>query len=657
MRIESIQIDTETASQVGLKEIYLSKLGQVVLIAGRNGAGKSRLLRLLSTQIPQLINLKRSYDDFQRQVFTETKSARDIRIAINKSKVDIENLTNQTEKEMVLFRLEAEERRAAAFTRQAHSGTKLLQKLDRFKLIGEGDPFFYVPKDIKLVDPNTFTKQKLQQSAAAVSKNGLDGLSAGTLAAIQLAQDRYFNVIHPLSQASDELRLNTEQNYERLRHIIQQFIGADLKRDSDGDATLFDKPLGQTNLSNGQIVLLQFSVALYAQASSLIDVVLLLDEPENHLHPAALNYVLDRLQKVVTRGQIWIATHSINVLAHFDNPTIYYMEDGALSYAGDIPEKVLAGLLGNEEEREKLANFLSLPFEMSSTRFAYESLLVPEVVMTSGKDPQLQQIQGALRQVREVQGKVRVLDFGAGRGRLIATIKDVEPSIANESSATWLDYVAYDPYPINAAECQANIERVYGPVSDRYFSDLGLLRTRYHDGSFDMVLLTNIFHEIPPQQWTKVLRDIMQLLKPEGFLLIVEDQRLPHGERAHEYGFLLFDTLEFRRLFAIAAQDEEQGLYVVQAERGDRLKAHYFKRELLARITPETKKLALEELQANAKREISRIRTQSEHSLRWSGKSGHGESNFPLSWKQQNQPVNGHEPSTMQPFGPRQSAA
>ena len=31
--------------------------------------------------------------------------------------------------------------------------------------------------------------------------------------------------------------------------------------------------------------------------------------------------------------------------------------------------------------------------------------------------------------------------------------------------------------------------------------------------------------------------------------------------------------------------------------------------------------------------------------VRWSGRNGHGESNFPLSWKQQDQPANGHEPS------------
>jgi SAM-dependent methyltransferase len=211
---------------------------------------------------------------------------------------------------------------------------------------------------------------------------------------------------------------------------------------------------------------------------------------------------------------------------------------------------------------------------------------------------------------------VRVLDFGAGRGRLIATIDDMEPTGANEQPIEWLDYVAYDPYPSNAVECQANIERVYGQATGRYFSDLGALRTHCHDGSFDMLLLTNVFHEIPPQEWTKLSRDIELLLKPEGFLLIVEDQRLPHGERAHKYGFLLFDTLEFRKLFSITAQDEAQVRYVVQTERGGRLKAHYFKRELLARMTPETKRLALMELQNNAKREISRIRTQTEHSFK-----------------------------------------
>jgi hypothetical protein len=43
--------------------------------------------------------------------------------------------------------------------------------------------------------------------------------------------------------------------------------------------------------------------------------------------------------------------------------------------------------------------------------------------------------------------------------------------------------------------------------------------------------------------------------------------------------------------------------------------------------------------------------------LRWSRRNGHGESNFPVSWKHKNRPVNGNEPSTMWPFERRPSAA
>jgi ABC-type multidrug transport system ATPase subunit len=616
MQIEAVKIDSHKAEALGLKKVEFAKLGQVVLIAGRNGSGKSRVLSLLSSEIPQAVNAVNRSEYLNNSIFENNSN-------ISNNNTAIEYLNSQIVKESDSRKIAHLNKQIAdykgyteSYKNQINMYERELELATTIRFNGFGEVLSYVPSTLGLTDPNSFNKTELLRRAESVTEVGVKNLYNGTLAAIQVAQNRSYSATHQESVIPDADKAIIRRNYERLKEGIKLFLGVELLRDAEDNATLFGKPLGEVGLSNGQIILLQLCVALHEQEAALADSVLLLDEPENHLHPAALNEVLDRLQAVVTRGQIWIATHSINVLAHFDNPSIYYIENGTLSYAGDIPEKVLAGLLGDEEEREKLANFLALPFEMSSTRFAYESLLVPAVVMTEGNDPQLQQIQEAIRKVCNSQGKVRVLDFGAGRGRLIATIENMEPTKAAQRPATWLDYVAYDPYPANAAECEANIERVYGPTSNRYFSDLGPLRMRYHDGSFDIVLLTNVFHEIPPKEWNKTMRDIAQLLKPEGFLLIVEDQRLPHGERAHEYGFLLFDTLEFRRLFAIAAQDEEQGLYVVQAERGGRLKAHYFKRELLARMTPETKRLALLELQANAKREISRIRTQSEHSFK-----------------------------------------
>ena len=576
MRIEYIKTLPAQTQKLGLQQIKMEKLGKVVLIAGPNGSGKSRLLQLIGMQQD---GIKTLYNQHLREIDKE----------VRKSDPNAEGSTDE------------------------HA----LIRTEYIVFKGIGEIVSYVPT-VGLDDANALPKTQFLGQASAVSSPGMGKLKQGTLAVIQLAQDRFYNTSHAFSNASENEKEEASENYAQLRVAIKNFLRADLGRNADGNATLFGKLLGEAKLSKGQEVLLQFCVALHVQKVSLANLVLLMDEPENHLHPAALNYVLDRLIEVVTHGQIWIATHSINVLAHFDNPTIYYMDHGGVSYAGNVPEMVLTGLLGYEDEREKLANFLALPFEMSSTRFAYESLLGPAVVMTGGDDSQLKQIQTALRQVHESQGTVRILDYGAGRGRLIATIDEMVAGDEKERPVSWLDYVAFEPYDTYAVECQANIARAYGEADGRYFSDLVALRKCCHDESFDVVLLTNVFHEIPPQQWSKVLRGIAQLLKPEGQLLVVEDQRLPHGERAHEYGFLLLDTLEFRKLFAISAHDEAQNLYVVRSESGGRLKAHYFKRELLGRITPNTKRLALEELQANAKHEISRLRArpEAEHSFK-----------------------------------------
>jgi len=130
-------------------------------------------------------------------------------------------------------------------------------------------------------------------------------------------------------------------------------LNTKLDRDKNGDATLFQRRLGDTRLSDGQKILLQFCVALYSQKKSLDELILFLDEPENHLHPEALIEVVDKIIASVTNGQVWIATHSINLLAHFDPSCIYYMEDGVLRYSGNVPHQVLTGLLGSEDEISK----------------------------------------------------------------------------------------------------------------------------------------------------------------------------------------------------------------------------------------------------------------------------------------------------------------
>ena len=83
-----------------------------------------------------------------------------------------------------------------------------------------------------------------------------------------------------------------------------------------------------------------------------------------------------------------------------------------------------------------------------------------------------------------------------------------------------------------------------------------------------------------------------------SFLLVVEVQQLPYGERAHQNGFLVLDGAQLRKLFAISESDSSS--FVVDARRDDWLKAHLISQALLVRFNLTTKVAALKDLSSTA---------------------------------------------------------
>jgi SAM-dependent methyltransferase/ABC-type lipoprotein export system ATPase subunit len=598
MRINSVYIDTTGAKEFGLKETTLNRLNKIVLLAGKNGSGKTRMINYIRSYL----HFKLTHPDsksLENDIIGYESNIKVWQESINRNKIS--NSLNPDQ-------LRENESLKANIERTLLALKETKEKLyhsNKISIKGKGHYLDYVPKTINLTDANDLAPNKLKDIANSVSDNGLHKLPVGSIAAIQYLQNQWFNVTHPKSSLDNIEKENIIQRYEKLNQYINKFLNTNLDRDANGSATIFGKPIGLANLSDGQKIFIQFCVALHAQEGNLADYILFLDEPENHLHPAALIEVLEKLNEVVTNGQIWIATHSINVLAHFSDATTYYIEDGQISYAGNGPEKVLQGLLGDEEEIEKLSSFLDLPFALSSAKFSHESLLDAPVVMTGSDDPQIKQIKEALEELKSADKKLSILDYGAGKGRLIATIAEKETDLIN-----WLDYVAFDLYDTNSEECKKNIAAAYGSVDRRYYNLNKNLRTDRGDKSFDLIILTNVFHEIPPDEWLNVVKEIKSLLKETGYLLIVEDQRLPHGEKPNAYGFHVLDTFEFRKLFNFNKEEEGSGkLYNFNEKQGYRLKAHFFREELLGRVTSETRKAALKELFENASKEVETIRT------------------------------------------------
>ncbi|MGN6566729.1 MAG: methyltransferase domain-containing protein, partial [Flavipsychrobacter sp.] len=307
--------------------------------------------------------------------------------------------------------------------------------------------------------------------------------------------------------------------------------------------------------------------------------------------------------------QIWIATHSVPLLAHFDPSCIWYVENNKVSYAGKIPEKVLHSLLGDENEIARLQDFISLPSQFATSQYAFESLFEPIAVVTKADDPQSLQIRENLLRISK-NGKLKILDYGAGKGRVLANLLELD--IKNqEKIIESLDYIAFDKYANDKEICQGIIDNVYSGKERRYFNDINELLSVEDKGSFDIVLMCNVLHEIDPKDWLKLFAkdgEVSSLLNENGILLLVEDQQIPIGEKAYQKGFLVLDTAQLKDLFKITKDD---GDFVFNDKRGDgRLKAHHIPKRLLERIDKDSREAAIKSLSNLAKQRIIEIRSQ-----------------------------------------------
>lgn len=577
MRIVSFDVGAELTRPLGLQPARMERLGRDVVIAGPNGAGKTRLLDLIQAAIA-----KKAVP----MVTTATIAGYESRL--------ISDRNNESAYQNALDRL-APSCRSIQYDRPDE------------QILTAPTAVAFVPPGGKLRDVRTLTSANAEINVAAVERNiGFVNSVEGTIPYLEDLWLRYRDATHQVQIRPAEELAEVIAKFQRMQIILQSVLGVKLTSDVRRHAMLFDKPIGDAQLSDGQLILLQFCVALHAQGDRLKECILFLDEPEKHLHPAALVDTIRRLQELVSDGQIFIATHSVHVLAHVDPASIWYMIDGKVEYAGRNPELVLQGLLGDDEQVSRLHTFLGEPARLAVTSFALQCLLPPTTVATTA-DRQSTQMKNILL---ADFGKVAkcVVDYGAGRGRLLAALAEgYSPGADDLPFADALDYLAVDPGDEDKAECENAIAKVFGAGDGRRFADVGAVRTTKGDHFADVVVLCNVLHEVDPRDWPQLLNPasgIGALLKPNGVVLIVEDQRMPVGEKAHPKGFLVLDTVALRSLFgATPAQISRSA-----ADDDGRLLAHVVPASMLARVTEGTIRKAIEEVAGAAQTEIRKLR-------------------------------------------------
>ncbi|MFA7083254.1 MAG: AAA family ATPase [Arcobacteraceae bacterium] len=609
MKIIEVNLTENIANQVGLNPISMKKIDNMVLLAGKNGSGKTRLLNLIRNQaqnvkneISQRNSAKSNIDSYSTNIKNQAQQKQQLELNIQNYENNIKSFNQQIENQPK--QKEELEEAIQKFEEQLSFPIPIILENNQ-QNVAVVD---FVPNKIELEDWTNQTEQQWMQKANQATTIGVSGLYQATIPLIQKVVKAWFNSTHPMTEISKEEIDIATSNYERLQSIIQSFIGTKIGLDQNDHSTLFGKPIAQAQLSAGQRVLLQLCIAIFAQGGNLSNYIIFMDEPENHLHPSAVIDLLDTIREHNPDGQIWIATHSIPLLSHFHASSLWFVEDGVVKHSGKKPELVLRSLLGDEDRIQKLRDFTSLPSELARNRFTFECLCPPQVVETDSTDPQSKQLNEQLNIIWKNKTSINLLDFGAGKGRMIANLSDY-PTVSNET----LNYHAYEPFDTDKDDCLKNISLCYNDTEHRYHTSIENLRTKVDDNYFDVVVLSNVLHEIPHLQWHSIFSNIKQLLKNDGYLLLIEDCLIPIGELPHSNGFIVFNTLHLKKLLNIPSTETKFIAHDARfdsVEQKGRLMAHLIPQSYLTNISIDTIKEALKELKKSAKTEILKIRKE-----------------------------------------------
>lgn len=602
--IHQLNIPKLAAASFGLRSANLRGLERVVLLAGPNGAGKSRYLRLIS-------QLAKKIGNFQDDIKTANKFCLKIQWPpADSSEEGIQKLISQL---------------GSAYSRIGTNIHEVKQKQRDVQIIfelisgsktsGPCQPVLIDYNSLwttEILDRDQLSLNQLNKIAIELDQGALKSAYRSIHVYLGCIAQSLYGAEHPRTKS--HIQLSNIESAKQFNKIITALLNTEITFSVNNFSLavphLFDRPFSVNELSEGQLILLGWAIAINQQSDQLSDSILLIDEPETHLHADMCIETLERLQTQLLgeHGQMWVATHCPAIIAHYGVQRLYYVKDGTIEHAGaGRIEQVMDSILGGKDGREKLATALLDAEHVAFSTFAAQCVLPPMVAEHRDGDPQEQQFTSALSNFFTESEKLRrVLDFAAGKGRFAAALADLQNRNEGASCAR-IEYHIYNnpkfTQPAEREQCKNLLARLGNSTSSTqcYWESLAELKAA-HESGFDLIVLSNVLHEIEIENWKHLFHCLGELLSSDGRLLIIEDLLPPVGELPNMWGYLILDHCGFETLFSA------HRLIKKVESKNDRLLAIEIQRQHVERVDNDSIRKALEYLKNKAKEEVTRLR-------------------------------------------------
>ncbi len=329
-----------------------------------------------------------------------------------------------------------------------------------------------------------------------------------------------------------ELNQSLQEFLERKIIIANNNVIIEKK---DGRSLPYKEALSE--LSPGELMLFYLCVFLIILKNCTDrKLILILDEPELHLHPQALISIIKLLKNSTNISELWIATHSLFLVPLFEFENIVLIDHNSIIPRNGKLYDYLYDMLVGLENNDIFEFFKSIHSWQYYT-FIVECFCHPEsLYVTNSKDEQFLKFLNIVKSLKQ-KGTVNILDYGAGKCRIGQLLRLFANDELNSGSIT---YTAYEPYieeeikkelkEFNVCENLAKVEKVFK--------------------QYNVIVLMNVLHEIDILKWKEELWNIYNLMSDDGILIFLEVVSLRKGEQPYgNCGYLVLQDDEVKALF------------------------------------------------------------------------------------------------------------